>query len=97
MEIVEVKIKSTVVTVRYGSLSSGDILRTDAAFAKHLVEDCGAADYVVAQAEVLDGLQTDASTAPPVDATAAAPTDAPTDAPAAAPAVTAPATRKKGK
>lgn len=47
-EIVEVKIKGTAVTARYGSLSDGDILRTDAAFAKHLVEDCKCADYLTA-------------------------------------------------
>lgn len=54
-ELVQVKIKGTVVTSRYGTLSSGDILRTDAEFAKHLVDDCGAADYVgtaAAQAKV---------------------------------------------
>jgi len=45
-EIVEVKIKGTVVTARYGTLSSGEILRTDAVFAKHLVEQCGAGEYV---------------------------------------------------
>lgn len=46
MEQVQVKIKGTVTTARYGSLTAGAILRTDAAFAKHLVEDCGAAEYV---------------------------------------------------
>lgn len=46
-ELVQVKIKGTVITSRYGTLSSGDILRTDADFAKHLVEECGAGDYVV--------------------------------------------------
>lgn len=46
MEQVQVKIKGTVTTSRYGSLSEGAILRTDAEFAKHLVEDCGAAEYV---------------------------------------------------
>lgn len=44
-ELVTVKIKGIVSTVRYGTLESGDILRTDAAFAKHLVEDCCAAEY----------------------------------------------------
>jgi hypothetical protein len=47
-EIFTVKIKGLVVTSRYGALSSGDLLRTDAAFAKHLVEDCAAAEYVTA-------------------------------------------------
>ena len=46
MELVQVRIKGLVVTSRYGALSSGDLLRTDAAFARHLVEDCGAAEYV---------------------------------------------------
>lgn len=47
-ELVSVKIKGIVATVRYGTLESGDILRTDAAFAKHLVEDCCAAEYCTA-------------------------------------------------
>lgn len=46
-DLVQVNIKCTVVTARYGTLSGGDILRTDAEFAKHLVEDCGAGEYVV--------------------------------------------------
>lgn len=45
-DLVQVKIKGIVTTSKYGTLSSGDILRTDAAFAKHLVEECGAADYL---------------------------------------------------
>jgi hypothetical protein len=45
-ELVQVRIKGTVVTQRYGTLSSGDILRTDAEFAKHLVDDCAAAEYL---------------------------------------------------
>ena len=44
---VQVKIKGTVITAQYGTLSEGTILRTDAAFAKHLVEDANAAEYVV--------------------------------------------------
>ncbi|MGI4937998.1 MAG: hypothetical protein ACRYF5_14850 [Janthinobacterium lividum] len=46
MEQVEVKIRVQVVTQQYGVLSEGDILRTNADFAQHLVADCGAADYV---------------------------------------------------
>jgi hypothetical protein len=46
---VQVKMKTTVVC-QYGTFKTGDVLRTDAAFAKHLVEDCSAAEYV-AQAE----------------------------------------------
>ena len=45
-EQVQVEIAGMVITARYGSLSSGTLLRTDAAFAKHLVEECGAAKYV---------------------------------------------------
>lgn len=46
MELVQVRIKGMVVTAQYGSLSSGDVLRTTPAFAKHLVEDCAAAEYI---------------------------------------------------
>lgn len=55
-ELVQVKIKGTVVTSRYGSLSTGDLLRTDAEFAKHLVEECGAADYVKGTVRGADGV-----------------------------------------
>jgi hypothetical protein len=47
-DLVSVRIKGTVATQRYGTLVSGDILRTDAAYAKHLVEDCSAGSYVEA-------------------------------------------------
>ncbi len=47
MDIVEVKIKGTVITNQYGALADGTILKTNPEFAKHLVEDCNAADYVV--------------------------------------------------
>lgn len=50
-DLVQVRIKGIVTTSKYGTLSSGDILRTDAAFAKHLVEDCGAADYLTKPAK----------------------------------------------
>jgi len=46
MNQVQVKITGQAITARYGTLSTGDMLVTDAAFAKHLVEDCGAAEYV---------------------------------------------------
>lgn len=46
MELVTVKIRGTVVSARYGTLASGDLLRTDADYARHLVDDCGAAEYV---------------------------------------------------
>lgn len=45
MESVEVEIIGQAITARYGTLNTGAILRTDAAFARHLVEDCGAAKY----------------------------------------------------
>ena len=47
MGLVEVEILGSVVTQQYGTLKTGDILRTDAAFAKHLVEDAFAAKYTV--------------------------------------------------
>ena len=50
MELVTVKIKGLVNTSRYGALSSGDLLRTDPEFAKHLVEECGAGEYVTGKA-----------------------------------------------
>jgi hypothetical protein len=44
--MVKVKIKATVITAQYGTLQSGDILTTNEFFAKHLVDDCAAADYL---------------------------------------------------
>lgn len=41
-----VKIKGTVITSQYGALSDGTLLRTSEAFAKHLVEEAFAAEYV---------------------------------------------------
>lgn len=49
MELVQIKIKRLTVTQRYGALTAGDLLRTDAAFARHLVEDCAAAEYTTQQ------------------------------------------------
>ena len=46
MQLVQLRIKKTVATTRYGNLSSGDLLRTDAAFARFLVEDVAAAEYI---------------------------------------------------
>lgn len=46
MELVQVRIRGIVSTGPYGTLQTGDVLRTDAAFARHLVEDCAAAEYV---------------------------------------------------
>lgn len=50
MQLVEVKITSTVVTAPYGTLTSGTILRTSPAYAKHLVEEAFAANYLTAPA-----------------------------------------------
>jgi len=46
MECVKVKIIRTAVTAMYGTLINGDILVVSAEFARHLVEDCKAAEYV---------------------------------------------------
>ncbi len=48
---VAVKIRGIVATQQYGELGDGDVLYTDAAFARHLVEDCAAAEYVETQEE----------------------------------------------
>jgi hypothetical protein len=48
MNLVSLKIRGTVVTSRYGVLSSGDVLRTDAEYARHLVDECKAAEYAEA-------------------------------------------------
>lgn len=45
MDIIEVEITGQVITARYGTLKCGDVVRTDLAYAKHLVEDCAAAKY----------------------------------------------------
>lgn len=45
-ELVKVKIKGTVITNQYGTLTDGSILATSAEFAKHLVDDCSAAEYI---------------------------------------------------
>lgn len=45
MNIVELRITRTIGTSRYGGLSDGDILRTDPAYARHLVEDLRVAQY----------------------------------------------------
>lgn len=46
MNRVKVKILLQTITAQYGTLNAGDILRTSPEFAKHLVEDCMAAEYV---------------------------------------------------
>ena len=45
MEIVEVEIRRTINTSRYGVLTTGDLLRTSPGYAKHLVDEVGAATY----------------------------------------------------
>ena len=42
----QVKIIRTIATEKYGSLSDGDILRTNREFAKYLVDECNAAQYI---------------------------------------------------
>ena len=44
-ELVEVEIIGQAITAQYGTLNTGDILRTTSEFAKHLVENCAAAKY----------------------------------------------------
>lgn len=46
MELIEVEITGQIITAQYGTLSTGDILRTGATFAAHLVDDCNAAKYI---------------------------------------------------
>lgn len=47
MQQVEVEILALTITAQYGTLQPGDILRTSADFARHLVEDCMAAKFGV--------------------------------------------------
>lgn len=47
MQQVEVEILALTITAQYGTLQPGDILRTSADFARHLVEDCMAAKFAV--------------------------------------------------
>lgn len=50
MEQVRVRIKTTVITAQYGTLETGTELRTSPAFAKHLVEEAMAAEYIAVPA-----------------------------------------------
>lgn len=61
-EQVEVEITATVVTARYGNLTTRDVLRTDKAFADHLVKECGAAKYRNANTEANTKANTKAGT-----------------------------------
>lgn len=49
--MVKVKILGMVITNQYGVLNTGDILSTSEEFAKHLVDDCGAAEYLKVEAK----------------------------------------------
>ncbi|MDQ2822043.1 MAG: hypothetical protein M3Y65_16885 [Pseudomonadota bacterium] len=62
---VEVEILVQTITAQYGVLSQGDILRTSAEFAAHLVDDCGAAKYCVVQAPAPDADTATPKTAKP--------------------------------
>lgn len=59
MEAVKVKIIRTAVTAMYGTLSDGDILVTSAEFARHLVEDCKAAEYISIESPQQDEIVAD--------------------------------------
>lgn len=52
MDLIQVEITTTAHTHRYGTLATGDILRTDAAFARHLVKEANCARYVNAADDV---------------------------------------------
>jgi hypothetical protein len=64
--MIEVEILGIVVTHQYGTLNTGDVLRTDPEFARHLVEDCGAAKYrdTPQPAEATQDVPADAGEAP---------------------------------
>jgi len=64
MELVQVKILCTTITARYGTLNTDDILRTDSAYAEHLVKDCGAAEYVKATPDGADAPESDSDKKP---------------------------------
>lgn len=49
--MVKVKILGSVVTQQYGTLKTGDILATSEDFARHLVNDCNAAEYLKVEAK----------------------------------------------
>lgn len=65
MELVEVEILTTTVTGQYGTLAQGDILRTNAAFARHLVKDAYAAKYVNAKDDAPEAKEPPAADAKP--------------------------------
>jgi hypothetical protein len=93
--LVEVEITSQAITAQYGTLSTGDILRTDAEFAKHLVEDCGAAKYLKAPAAASEVKQEAPKAAEPVEAPVAESVAEPVPVPA--PEAPAEATAKSAR
>jgi hypothetical protein len=88
---VEVEILVQTITAQYGVLSQGDILRTSAEFAAHLVDDCGAAKYVEAKPAVKT------ETAPDATGVTAAPASEVAPAAEVVAAVPAPAPAKTAK
>lgn len=54
MELVTIEITGQAITSRYGTLNTGDVLRTDAEYAKHLVEDASCAKYATKNASPSD-------------------------------------------
>ena len=60
---VEVEILVQTITAQYGTLNDGDVLRTSAAFADHLVNDCRAARYKLVSTSEEADVQTSAQTA----------------------------------
>lgn len=70
--LVDVEILGIVTTAQYGSLNTGDILRTTPDFAKHLVDDCGAARYCTAEDPKVADEDFDTSTADPAPGAAVA-------------------------
>ena len=66
---VKVEILIQTITAQYGALEAGDILRTGAAFAAHLVDDCRCARYMTADQVGID--DTASQPLPTVDSRAA--------------------------
>lgn len=65
MDQVEIEITSLAITARYGALAEGSIVRTDAAFAHHLVKEAFCAKYTnAADADVVIEVQSAAPAAP---------------------------------
>lgn len=58
MGLVQVKITAMVITSQYGALEPGTILRTNEAFARHLVDECQAAKWIEAPKSAEDPVAT---------------------------------------